>query len=203
MPYLALGGFLPFLFFYHPSFLIHSLFSSFSFSVSPISVFLYTDLPSILILHLFSGFSLFVSSCFSFISLIILFFYFSTLFLSHFLAFPYDSALTYTIRIYTCFVLSCTDYDIVISVFLLQSSSRPMHLSSRLKGSHLVYKRVFSFLDPPPKNPISFRVVITSPVSSMLHINFNFSKQNEYYYLYFFLIFLFYIFDDNNEMIFF
>lgn len=194
MPYLALGGFLPFLFFYHPSFLIHSLFSSFSFSVSPISVFLYTDLPSILILHLFSGFSLFVSSCFSFISLIILFFYFSTLFLSHFLAFPYDSALTYTIRIYTCFVLSCTDYDIVISVFLLRSSSRPMHLSSRLKGSHLVYKRVFSFLDPPPKNPISFRVVIPLQsvpccISTLIFLN-RMSITIYIFFLFFYSIFL-------------
>lgn len=160
MPYLALGGFLPFLFFYHSSLLAHFLFPSLLFSLRfthfcfPLYRSSFYSSPS----FISRFFSFHFSFRFSFISLITLFLYFSTLFLSHFLAFPYDSALIYIIRIYTGFVLSYTDYDIVVSVFLLRSSSRPMHLSSRLRGSHLVYKCVF--FSRPSKNPISFRVVI-------------------------------------------
>lgn len=146
MLYLALGSFLP-LFFYHPSLLAHSLFSSLLFSLRfthfcfPLSFsFIYFPLFPFsfsisLFLHLsHHSLSLFFNPLLFSLSRISLWFCVNVYY-------------TY-IYIYTYFVLSCTDYGIVFSVFLLRSSSRPMHLSSRLRGSHLVYKRVFSFLDP-------------------------------------------------------
>lgn len=131
-----------------PPFSFHSFSFSFSFIFIAFHSFLFSSTSTFLLSFFFTYFPLFPFS-----SSISLFFHPSHYLLSLFFnpllvslsRISYDSALTYTIRIYR-FVLSCTDYGIVVSVFLLRSNSRPMYFSS-CRGSHLVYICVFSFLD--------------------------------------------------------